>query len=153
MIGAWHKPIWRIGGIGRRRKRAGFTLVESMIALLLVAGIMEGLYLSMTVLLSATKNGTYRMVAQTLLADKAWQVFSTPNYSTLVSYKPNPETIPVPTNSLLFAAGGTMRIARLAAADNSHCDIIVRLDWVQFVYGHSQAASETYTVTRYNTAR
>lgn len=133
-----------------QRAVAGFTLVEVMVAMVVVAFIVSAVYIAMIQANSMLKTARYRAEAGQLAFDETWAIFNL-NYEILQNL-PAVTTRAVPTNSLLYPIGGTIRTGVVPVSNV--CEIIVRVDWQQPVFGMAPAAlNETYSITRVRSTR
>jgi prepilin-type N-terminal cleavage/methylation domain-containing protein len=130
-------------------RKSGYTLVEALIAIAILAGALGGIYTSIVTLKLMTNAAHNHIEAQGIAFDEAWEVFNMP-YHDLVNYS-SPNTRAVESNSCLYSLGGTLRTAVLSVSNR--CNIIVRVDWNQRTAGGEIASSESYSISRYETKR
>lgn len=126
----------------KRPVRHAFTLVELLVASMLLALLAAGIYgtVSMsTWMIFCARN---HLEAQSLAADRCWIAYRN-EYSDLL-IAPAIKTDAVPAAHVLNGMGGTIRTAVTAYSD--HVDLTVRVDWVE----NSKPAFETFTVSRYD---
>jgi len=133
----------------RNETARGFTLVEAIIASLIVTITVGMLYAAIMSMQSAIVLSADSMEAQTLAFDEALVLFHMP-YEDLLD-QPATATRTVPPTCGLFPQGGTIRTSVLQGSNV--CDIIVRVDWTHRALGGSVSAFESYSVQRYNTLR
>lgn len=121
--------------------RHSFTLVELVVASILLALLASGIYGAVgmsTWMVFCARN---HLEAQSLAVDRCWIAYRN-EYSDLLIAPVKTEA--VPDTHVLKGMGGTIRTA--VAPYSDHVDLIVRVDWVE----NGKAAFESFSVSRYD---
>jgi len=127
------------------RQNRRFTLLEVLIASLVLALMAGGIYGSITMSTKMIYSARQRIEAQSLAVDRCWIAYRD-TYENLLNY-PDVSTVAVPLGHSLFPFGGTVRTSVEKFGNPiTYVRITVRLDWTE----NGLARYETFTVDRYD---
>jgi prepilin-type N-terminal cleavage/methylation domain-containing protein len=106
--------------------KAGMTLVEVLIAVVLVSVaaslIYNGGFYSYKILMRSRM----RLEAQGIAFDKLWELFNTPKYNDLIKLAGKVVYEPTPTEGA-FPVGGTVKSLVVTPPSTNYCEIIVNV--------------------------
>ena len=129
--------------------RSGVTLAETMIASALSMVLFLILFGGIAFSRQLVANARYHNEAEALAMDQALVIFNAA-YTNLTG-QAGVTTTTVPTNSMLFPIGGTMRTGVLVYTN--YCQVQVRVDWKFMKWGVTNNPSESLWINRFNTLR
>ena len=138
----------RMGGKALAR-RCGMTLAEAMVASVISVIMFFTLFNGIVFVRQLVANARYHNEAESLAMDQALMMFNS-SYTNLTSLA-GVTTTTVPTNSMLFPLGGTMRTGVLVYTN--YCQVQVRVDWRFLKWGATNYLSESLWINRFQTLR
>ena len=136
-------------GAGALSRCRGFTLPEAMIASVISVVLFFILFGGIAFSRQMVASARYHSEAEALAMDQTLMMCNL-TYSNLTS-QIGVTTSNVPTNSLLFPLGGTLRTGVLNYTN--YCQVQVRVDWRFVKWGVTNNPSESLWGNRYPTLR
>ena len=151
LLGCLRRLLFGLPSV-RRRRQAGFTLAEVVVASGILAILASGVYGAMLMSQHMIASAVHHQEAKALAFDQAWTLFNADYEKGLRNYPAEGTVEPVPHESPLFPLGGVVRTWVINLGD--FCIIVVRVDWnYRTLGGNNELPFEWAWIERYDTVR